>query len=156
MEHCFLHPLPLVQADLLISSETGWDILKPGQKSPPARAYKETITKNNCTYVQLGQLWTIIQKATNQLLFLRCKEQKQGPAGSLHTVPPREWADRLRQPSGLTLLHPYPHPCPPWTATKGTFSLFLHLHKSQQSHAWISLLASFQLILIKESKDSSQ
>ena len=34
MEHCFLHPLPLVQADLLISSETGWDILKPGQKSP--------------------------------------------------------------------------------------------------------------------------
>ena len=79
MEHCFLHPLPLVQADLLVSSEIGCDILKPGQKSPPARAYKETITKNNCTYVQLGKLRTIIQKGHKPTAISEVQAAKAGP-----------------------------------------------------------------------------
>ena len=151
MEHCFLHPLPLVQADLLISSEIGWDILKPGQKSPPATAYKETITKNNCTYVQLGQLWTIrYKKATNQLLSLRCSEQKQGTTEGV-SRPPKTALWPATAP-------PLPSPLPSLASNQG--NLFLvsapSQHKSQQSLACISLLASCQLLLIKESKDSSQ
>lgn len=157
MEHCFLHPLPLVQADLLISSETGWDILKPGQKSSPATAYKETITKNNCsTYVQLGQLWNNNTKSHKPTAISEVHEQSRAQC-PLHTVPPREREQTAWD--SPPAWHCSTLPSLPALLGQQPREPFLVSAPSQVPTKLClnsSLLASYQLILIKESKDSSQ
>ena len=131
--------------------------------------YKETkykglkITAYMCCW---AKWWTIrYKRATNQLPLVKCQEQKQSIAWSLHSGTTKGVGRPPKLPLHPTQTHRFTPPLchlrneaallREWRASKGAGCLFLpHLqHESQESRAWISYLASYQLLLTKKTKD---
>ena len=87
-------------------------------------------TKNNCVHEQWGQIYLgpqDIKRPKTQLPFLKSWEQKSRMLGvnkeyctcPLHSTPPKEWANHLSHPSGLTPGHTsYKEPACPHSASK--------------------------------------
>ena len=146
-------------------------LLAPGQKSPWATKYKESIrnpkiTVHMCSW---GKLWIRYEKIKKtQLSLPKSQEQKQSIC-TLHVIPPREYADLLSHTFCPTLgsnptLIPYKEPalpsptCPNQGATETVtcFPSRLLQRESQYSLAWISCLASYKFLLITKAKNPGQ